>query len=75
MLILVLGILGLILGYLFYGKIGGEYLSIKTLFGSTSKAGSFLKEISGIAKIKQNIFISGGIGALIGLIIGLRKAK
>lgn len=74
-LILVLGVLGLILGYFIFGKVGDEFLSIKTIFGSTNKVGSFLKDVSGIAKIRQNILISGSVGALAGLIIGLRKAK
>ena len=74
-LVLVFAILGLFAGYFIFGKIGDEYLSLKTVFGSSSKVGSFLKDISGIAKIRQNIFISGGVGALIGLIIGLRKGK
>ncbi|OFX85912.1 MAG: hypothetical protein A2W99_17125 [Bacteroidetes bacterium GWF2_33_16] len=74
-LILVFSILGLLIGYLIFGKIGDEYVSIKTIFGSTSKFGTFLKDISGIAKIKQNILISGGVGALLGLIIGIRKSK
>ena len=74
-LILVLGILGLVLGYLIFGKIGSDYVSIKTIFGSTTKVGAFVNEVTGISKIKQNILISGGIGALLGLIIGLRKAK
>lgn len=74
-LILVFGILGLAAGYFIFGKIGDDYVSLKTIFGSTNKVGSFLKDVSGIAKMKQNILISGGVGALIGLIIGLRKSK
>lgn len=74
-LILILGILGLAIGYFFFGKIGDDYVSIKTIFGSSSKVGSFLKDLTGVAKMKQNILISGGIGALLGLIIGLRKSK
>lgn len=74
-LILVIGILGFVLGYLIFGKIGSDYVSIKTIFGSTTKVGAFVNEVTGIAKIKQNILISGVIGALLGLIISLRKAK
>jgi hypothetical protein len=73
--ILVLGILGLIAGYLIFGTMNGEYVSLKTIFGSTNKVGAFFKDITGIARMKQNILIAGGIGALIGLIIGLRKSK
>jgi len=73
--ILVLGILGLVVGYIIFGSMNGEYVSLKTIFGSTNKVGAFFKDISGIARMKQNILISGGIGALMGLILGLRKAK
>jgi len=40
-LILILGVLGLVAGYLIFGKIGDEYVSIKTIFGASSKAGAF----------------------------------
>ncbi|MGE0089731.1 MAG: hypothetical protein AB7S50_09695 [Bacteroidales bacterium] len=74
-LILVLGVIGLILGYFIFGKVGDEFVSLKTIFGSTNKVGSFIKDLSGIAKMRQNILISGGVGALAGLIISLRKSK
>lgn len=75
LLVLILAILGLILGYIIFGKFGDDYVSLKIIFGSTNKVGSIIKEISGVAKIRQNILISGGVGALVGLIIGLRKLK
>ena len=74
-LVLILTILGLILGYIIFGKFSDDYVSLKIIFGSTNKVGSIIKEISGVAKIRQNILISGGVGALVGLIIGLRKLK
>ena len=73
-LILLFGILGLVAGYFLFGKIGGEYVYIKTIFSTSSNAIESLgRKIAGIENIKQNILISGGVGALVGLIIGLRK--
>ncbi|OFX24605.1 MAG: hypothetical protein A2041_01080 [Bacteroidetes bacterium GWA2_31_9b] len=73
-LILLFGILGLVAGYFLFGKIGGEYVNIKTIFSTSSNAIESLgRKIAGIEKIKQNILISGGVGGLVGLIIGLRK--
>jgi len=73
-LILLFGILGLVAGYFLFGKIGGEYVNIKTIFSTSSNAIESLGwKIAGIENIKQNILISGGVGGLVGLIIGLRK--
>lgn len=73
-LILLFGILGLVAGYFLFGKIGDEYVSLKTIFSSSSNAIESLgRKISGIEKMKQNILISGGVGGLLGLIIGFRK--
>ncbi|HAN18934.1 MAG: hypothetical protein A2X13_11935 [Bacteroidetes bacterium GWC2_33_15] len=73
-LILLFGILGLVAGYFLFGKIGDEYVSLKTIFSNSSNAIESLgRKISGIEKMKQNILISGGVGGLLGLIIGFRK--
>lgn len=74
--ILVFGIIGLIFGYLLFGKIAGDYVSIKTIFSSSENAlESFGRNISGITSMKQNILISGGIGAVLGVIILLIRRK
>ena len=70
------GIIGLIVGYLLFGKIGNDYINIKVIFSSSKNAiEAFGRNISGIAKIKQNILISSGIGAVLGLIITLIRKK
>ncbi len=73
--ILIFGVLGLVFGYLFFGKIAGEYVSLKTIFNSSSNAiESFGRGISGLTNMKQNILISGGIGAVIGFVmVSIRK--
>jgi hypothetical protein len=69
-------VMGLIIGYLLFGKIGNEYVSLKAIF-HFSKSGieSFGRSISGLTKIKQNIFISGGAGAVLGFVISLIRKK
>jgi hypothetical protein len=69
-------IIGLVVGYLLFGKIAGEYVNIKTIFGSASNPfESFGRNISGLTSMKQNIFISGGIGAVLGFVIVLIRRK
>lgn len=72
--IIVFGILGLIIGYLIFGRISNEYVSLKLIFGSSNNAfESFGKQITGLAKMKQNILISGALGAILGLVIKIFK--
>ena len=74
--IVVFGIIGLIFGYLFFGKIAGEYVSLKTVFSTSKNAiESFGRSISGLAKMKQNILVSGALGAVIGFVIAFLKKK
>ena len=69
------GVLGLIVGYLIYGKIAGDYVSLSTIF---SPSGNILESaaqsISGIDAIRTKILISGGVGALIGLAVRIWPA-
>lgn len=74
--VVIFGLIGLIFGYLFFGKIAGDYVSIKTIFGSSENVMESLgRNISGLTNMKQNILISGGIGAVIGFIIVLIRRK
>lgn len=74
--VILFAVIGLIIGYLLFGKIGNEYVSLKSIF-RFSKSGieSFGSGISGLTKIKQNILISGGAGAVIGLILSIVRKK
>ncbi|WP_430809440.1 MULTISPECIES: hypothetical protein [unclassified Carboxylicivirga] len=59
---------GLVLGYVFFGKIGGEYISLSTLLKPAENSLiAFGQKISGIESIKNNIAICGGVGALAGI--------
>jgi hypothetical protein len=73
---LVFAVVGLIVGYILFGKIAGEYASLKAIFGANGNAfESFGRKMSGLAQIKQNILASGGIGLVLGLIIRFVKKK
>lgn len=74
--ILIFGVIGLIFGYLLFGKIAGDYISLKTIFSSADNPFESLgRNISGLTSMKQNIFISGGIGAILGFIIAFIRRK
>ena len=74
--IVIFGLVGLIAGYLLFGEIAGEYVSLKAIFGTSGNAIESLgRKIIGLTEIKHKIFISGGIGAIVGLIITFVKRK
>nr|WP_319398055.1 hypothetical protein [uncultured Carboxylicivirga sp.] len=76
LIILLLTLLGLIFGYLLFGKIAGEYISIGTLFSTSGGSlGDFGRSITGISKIKNNILISGGAGFVLGIVLMFVKKK
>ncbi len=75
-LILLFGILGFIFGYIIFGRIGGEYISLKFLFQSpVNPLETFGRKISGIQEIKQNIVISGVAGAFLGVVLYFIRKK
>ncbi len=69
-------VFGLIVGYVFFGKWAGDYVSLKTLFsfGGNSVQSAF-RSISGIEEMRNKILICGVIGALVGLLIPLKLNK
>jgi hypothetical protein len=63
-------LIGLALGYLIFGRISGEYIEIRAIFSrSDNVLESIGRTITGLKEIKQNILISGGVGAVAGLIV------
>ncbi|MFA7399161.1 MAG: hypothetical protein WCZ98_01645 [Sideroxydans sp.] len=65
---------GLIVGYLFFGKWGGEYVSMKTLFTFGGNGfQSALRSISGIEDMRNKILICGAAGAAVGLLLSFRS--
>ena len=74
--IIIFAIIGLVLGYLIFGRISGDYVSISTIFKSSSGAlESFGRKLAGISKMRQNILISGGIGGIVGYVVYLIRKK
>lgn len=68
---LVLGVLGLVVGYFIFGKIAGQYVAVDTLLGLgddlISRIGEAVVEVS---DVRRNILISGAAGVGIGIIAG-----
>ena len=65
---------GMIVGYLFFGKWGGEYVSMKTLFTFGGNGfQSALRSISGIEDMRNKILICGAAGAAVGLLLSFRS--
>lgn len=74
--ILVFLIIGWVLGYLIFGRIAGEYVSLEVVFSQSESALESLgRNISGLKEMKQNIIISGGVGGVVGLILSLIRRK
>ncbi len=74
--IIAFAIIGLVLGYLIFGRIAGEYVSLDLIFKDSSNVIESLgRNISGLKEMKQNILISGGAGGLLGLVIALFRKK
>ena len=66
-----LGAAGLVVGYLIFGRIAGEYLSIGTLFRSADNLlESAFQSVTGLKEARQNILISGAAGVVVGLVVG-----
>ena len=68
---LILGIIGLGIGYLIFGRVGGEFIAVQTLFSPPDNILSELgQKITGVAEARRNILISGAAGLGLGAILG-----
>lgn len=69
------GLLGMIVAYLIYGKIAGDYLSLSTIFStSDNMLESAAQSLAGIDDIRNKILAGGVAGVLTGLIIPVLSA-
>jgi len=74
---LLLLIVGLIVGYLIFGKIGKHYIPIDKLLGI--KANNWLEDIKdtftkpfiSLGAMRTRIIICGGVGLIVGILLGL----
>jgi hypothetical protein len=74
---IVFAIIGLVVGYLIFGRYGtGDFISLKQLFSfSGGDFGSFGRKIGGVKAIQQKVFLSGGVGAIAGFVFAYLKKK
>jgi hypothetical protein len=69
-------VLGLIVGYTVFGKWGGEYVSLNTLFSFGGNAfENALRSVSGIEDMRNKILLCGAAGAVIGVLATFRFGK
>ena len=63
--------MGLAVGYVIFGRVGGQYLSLKEVFQPAETILEDIGEtITGIQDARRNIWISGAVGGAIGVIVG-----
>ncbi|MDH2915954.1 MAG: hypothetical protein PXX77_03660 [Gallionella sp.] len=76
LLIVALAITGLIVGYLFFGKWGGEYVSLKTLFSFGGNGfQSALRSLSGIEDMRNKVLLCGAAGMVVGVLLSFKSKK
>ena len=69
-LIVLFAVVGLVAGYLLFAEVGGSYLKPTFLIGpADSMLGRIGQSAVGVEKIRTNIFIAGGVGAAVGLLL------
>ena len=67
---------GLIVGYAIFGKLAGEYVSLKTLFSFGGNAiHRAFQSISGIEDMRNKILLCGAVGAVVGVLMTSRLKK
>jgi len=64
LLLIIVGIIGLAVGYLIFARTSSGYVSIQALISpSKNVLDDLVKSVTGIKKIRQNILICGAAGA------------
>jgi len=79
-LAVIFGIVGLVVGYLIFGRLEftNELIPVGQLFSSgNSLFGEIGRQIAGFQAKRQSIYISGGVGVLVGGVLGfaLRRRR
>jgi len=69
-------VFGLIAGYAYFGKWGGDYVSLKTLFsfGGNGFQNAF-RSISGLEEMRNNILLCGVAGGVLGILLTFKMKK
>jgi hypothetical protein len=69
-------VLGLIVGDTLFGKWGGEYVSLNTLFSFGGNAfQNVLRSVTGIEDMRNKILFCGAAGAVVGVLATFRFGK
>jgi hypothetical protein len=75
-MIIIFTVIGLVVGYFIFGHVNGKMLSVGTIFSSNDNfIERTIDNITGVESIRQNILISGVVGAVIGLFLGVLKKR
>ncbi len=70
--IILFGIIGLVVGYLLFAKVGNSYIPVADLLQASRGAmAAIASRLYRYKQVLQNILIAGGVGALVGLVLGL----
>lgn len=70
-LALIFGAVGLIAGYLLFGRVAGNYVSPMELIAPSSDLFSRIgRSIRGVEELRRQILISGGVGVIAGAVVG-----
>jgi hypothetical protein len=76
LLLVVVGIIGLAVGYLIFASTASGYVSIQVLITpSKNVLDDLVKSVTGIKQIRRNILICGAVGAGVGLALGLATSR
>ena len=76
LLLIIVGIIGLAVGYLIFARTASGYVSIGVLISpSKNVLDELVKSVTGIKQIRQNILICGAVGAGVGLLLGLVTSR
>ena len=76
LLLLVVGVIGLAVGYLIFARTSSGYVSIQVLISpSKNVLDDLVKSVTGIKQIRQNILICVAVGAGAGLLLGLLTSR
>lgn len=69
-------IIGLIVGYVIFGRVNDEYIDPVQIFAKhEGVAGWGMNKLYGLEEKRKNILISGAVGGIVGLFLGVLTKK
>ena len=72
----IFAILGLVVGYLIFGRVGGSFVPIGDLVRLPNNIfQEFGQAFRGIQEIRRNILISGGVGLAVGVLYSALRRR